>query len=297
MKASRGQNLQTMRSLPYSLLVLIIFGFSYCSAQSKNSFVEISGKKQHIRVCGTGKPTVVLVTGLAEPLTNFDSIQSAFSHVTRTFSYDRAGLGKSEPISVERSIDHMAQELEQLLQKSKIDPPYLLVGHSLGGMIIRYYNYLYPNNVAGMLLIDPASEKYDDVVRKGLSQKEIRTIDSLDYALTPWTRDERVPLAIRSEYQNFKTTDKELIKKTRFPTDKPVTIVSSARFSDVERKEQLSQREVDLWVKLHHDWTMEAPQIRHVTTEKSGHYIQNEEPDLIIAELQLLLDKVRQKSR
>lgn len=296
MWATRGQhNRQTMNFSKYCFAIIIAIGLTDCSAQDEDRFVEVSGKKQHIKVIGTGDPTIVFVTGLAEPLTNYDSIQKVFSKVTRTFSYDRAGLGKSEPISVERSIDNMAQELKQILERDKINPPYLLVGHSLGGMIIRYYNYLYPDNVVGLFLIDPASEKYDDEVRKGLSQKEIKTIDSLDYVLTPWTRDERVPLAIRSEYQNFKTKDKELIKNVKFPTDKPVTIVSSARYSDAERKEQLSQREVDLWVKLHNEWTIEASQIRHVITEKSGHYIHNEEPDLIIKELQIMLNKLKTK--
>lgn len=281
-----------MRYFYKVLAIIIIIGLTDCSGQDENSFVDINGKRQHIRVKGTGKPTIVFVTGLSEQLTNFDSIQNEMSKATRTFSYDRAGLGKSEAIPVERSIDNMAQELELLLLKSSIKPPYLLVGHSLGGMIIRYYNYLYPDKVAGLILIDPASEKYDDEVRKGLDPKEIRKIDSLDYVLVPWTRDERVPISIRSEYQNFKTTDKELIKNTKFPVDKPVTVISSSRYSDIEKKEQLSQREVDIWVKLHNDWKKEAPQIRHIMTEKSGHYIHNEEPELIIKEIRLMLDRI-----
>jgi pimeloyl-ACP methyl ester carboxylesterase len=274
---------------------IITIALNGCSAQDETRFIDIGGKQQHIRVKGTGKPTIVFVTGLAEPLTNFDSIQNEMSKLTTTFSYDRAGLGKSEAIPVERSIDNIAQELEWLLLKSRIQPPYLLVGHSLGGMIIRYYNYLYPDRVIGLLLIDPASEKYDDEVRKGLSLKEIETMDSLDYVMVPWTRDEAVPLAIRSEYQNFKTKDKELVRNTNFPINKPVTVISSSRYSDIEKREQLSQREVDIWVRLHNDWTKDAPQLRHLTTDKSGHYIHNEDPGLVIKELQLMLKEIGNK--
>jgi pimeloyl-ACP methyl ester carboxylesterase len=264
-----------------------------CHAQDGNRFVDINGKQQHVRIKGTGNPTIVFVTGLAEKLNNFDSIQNSLSKATTTFSYDRAGIGKSAAISVERSIDHMASELKQLLSKEKMEPPYLLVGHSLGGLIIRYYHHLYPDDVGGLFLIDPSSEKYDDEVRKGMTFNEIKRIDSLDYVLVPWTRDERVPLAIRSEYHNYKTKDKELLKNVKFPTDKPITIISSARFSDMEKEEGLTQREVDIWVHLHKDWIKEAPQIRHIITEKSGHYIHHEEPGLVIEELLLILDKLQ----
>jgi hypothetical protein len=93
----------------YFFIFIITVGFTDSSAQGENRFVNVSGKKQHIRVSGIGKPTIIFVTGLAEPLTNYDSIQKVFSNVTETFSYDRAGLGKSEPISVERSIDNLAK--------------------------------------------------------------------------------------------------------------------------------------------------------------------------------------------
>jgi pimeloyl-ACP methyl ester carboxylesterase len=272
------------------LISTTIIGLTNCTAQDEYRFVDLNGRLQHIRVKGTGKPTIVFVTGLAEQLINYDSIQNVLSKTTQTFSYDRAGIGKSEHISVERSIDNLAIELNQILTKEKIDPPYLLVGHSLGGFIIRYFNYLYPDKVTGMLFIDPSSEKFDSELRKGLNSNEIRKLDSLDYPL--WTKDERVPLAIRSEYQNYKTKDKELIEKIRFPINKPLTIISSGK-TETEKNDEFLLDKVDIWVNLHKDWIKEAPQIRHVITEKSGHYIHNEEPELVITELLLMLEKLK----
>jgi pimeloyl-ACP methyl ester carboxylesterase len=282
-----------MSYMKFLALSIIIIGLIECSAQRESRFIDLDGKKQHVRVKGVGKPTVVFVTGLAEPLRNYDSIQNELSKITTTFSYDRAGLGQSEPILVERSIDHMAQELNRILEIEKLEEPYLLVGHSLGGLIIRYYNYLYPDKVSGLFFIDPSSEKYDDELRRGLSQQEVKKLDSLDFVLFPWTRDERVPLAIRSEYQNYKTKNKELIKHVRFPINKPITIISSARYSDIEKEEGVTQREIDIWVDLHRSWIKEAPQIRHIITEKGGHYIHNNDPELVISELKLLLDKIK----
>jgi pimeloyl-ACP methyl ester carboxylesterase len=82
-----------------------------------------------------------------------------FAHVC---SYDRAGLGFSYPVSEPRTINVIAQEIQQLLRAAGVNPPYILVGHSMGGYDVRFYAKLYPTGVAGMVLVDASHPDQDN---------------------------------------------------------------------------------------------------------------------------------------
>lgn len=86
-------------------------------------------------------------------------VQSEISKSVRTCVYDRAGYGWSEKSPQPRSIDTMVEELHTLLQNANVERPYVFVGHSLGGVIVRQYTQSYPQDVVGMVLVDSATEK------------------------------------------------------------------------------------------------------------------------------------------
>ena len=104
---------------------------------------------------GSGGPTVLFESGIAATNLNWRHIQETVSQFTHTASYDRGGLGWSSPASSARTPGNIAIELHTMLEGAGIKPPYILVGHSFGGLVMRRYALLYPEDVAGVLLVDP----------------------------------------------------------------------------------------------------------------------------------------------
>src|SRR5580698_970975 len=104
---------------------------------------------------GTGGPTVLFESGIAATNLNWCHIQETVSQFTHTASYDRGGLGWSSPANTARTPGNIAIELHAMLESAGIRPPYVLVGHSFGGLVVRRFALLYPEDVAGVVLVDP----------------------------------------------------------------------------------------------------------------------------------------------
>lgn len=104
---------------------------------------------------GSGGPTVLFESGIAATNLNWSALQATVSEFTHTASYDRGGLGWSSPATSARTPGNIAAELHGMLNGAGIKPPYILVGHSFGGLVVRRYALLYPEDVAGVVLIDP----------------------------------------------------------------------------------------------------------------------------------------------
>ena len=104
---------------------------------------------------GTGNTTVLFESGIAATHLNWYGIQERVSRFAATVAYDRCGLGWSSPARTERTPANTASELHEALRLAGIKPPYLLVGHSFGGMVMRRFALLYPKEVSGLVLVDP----------------------------------------------------------------------------------------------------------------------------------------------
>lgn len=116
------------------------------------------GVSLHIYCTGRRKPPVILLHGLGDHSFDWALVQSVVSKRTQTCSYDRAGQAWSSPGRPPRGFDTAAHELHKLLDRAGIQPPYVLVGHSSGGLVTRMYVHDYPGEVAGMILVDSADE-------------------------------------------------------------------------------------------------------------------------------------------
>jgi pimeloyl-ACP methyl ester carboxylesterase len=116
--------------------------------------VDVGGYKLHIHCVGVGSPTVILEAGLAGASAIWGWVQPEVARSTRVCAYDRAGVGWSDPGPEPRDTRQIAHELHTLLDNAGIASPYVLVGHSYGGLYVRAYADQYPNTVAGMVLVD-----------------------------------------------------------------------------------------------------------------------------------------------
>ena len=120
--------------------------------------VDIGGYRLHIHATGYGRPAVILIAGAGDFSFDWSLVQPKVSAFVRVASYDRAGLAWSDLGPTPRTMKQEAFELHLLLGKGKLKAPYVLVGHSIGGLIARVYARDYPDEVAGVVLVDSTDE-------------------------------------------------------------------------------------------------------------------------------------------
>ena len=113
------------------------------------------GQKLYLLEKGSGEATVLFEAGIAATNLNWFHIQETVSRFAATASYDRSGLGWSSPSRTARTPSNLAAELHELLRGAGIKPPFILVGHSFGGLVMRRFALLYPEEVASVVLVDP----------------------------------------------------------------------------------------------------------------------------------------------
>lgn len=121
--------------------------------------VGVDGRQLHIFCQGEGSPTVIADAGNGDFSLTWGLVQPEVAKLARICVYDRAGYGWSDPNPAPRTAQRMAAELHTLLQNAEIEGPYILVGHSLGGLNVRMYASLYPEGVVGVVLVDAAHEE------------------------------------------------------------------------------------------------------------------------------------------
>ena len=119
--------------------------------------VDVGGYRLHINCTGTGSPTVVIDAGWGAWSLEWSWVQGAVAETTQVCTYDRAGMGYSEAGPLPRNAEQFATELHTLLVRANIAGPYVMVGHSLGGLPVRVFVHDYPTEVAGVVLIDSMS--------------------------------------------------------------------------------------------------------------------------------------------
>ena len=154
--------------LVVALLVLAVAGAIYQAIATElaerafpppGEMVGVGGHRLHINCVGQGSPTVVLDAGSGGFSAQWVRVQREVSDTTRVCAYDRAGMGWSEMGPEPRDAEQISSELHTLLKGAGIEGPYVLVGHSFGGLYTRTYAARYPDEVAGVVLVDSSSPK------------------------------------------------------------------------------------------------------------------------------------------
>ena len=147
-----------MKRCLLSCLVAPLFVFSQNDPPPNGNLVDIGGYKLHIDIKGKGSPAVVMIAGSQAFSFDWSLVMPGISGITQVCTYDRPALAWSDPGPMPRTFDQDIYELHTLLQKSRVKPPYILVGHSLGGIIARLFEKKYPAEVKGLVLVDATSE-------------------------------------------------------------------------------------------------------------------------------------------
>lgn len=187
-----------------SLLALLLIGASYQviatvrDAQAlppPGQLVDVGDYKLHLSCIGEGAPTVILESGQANNVSVWAWVQPAVAKTTRVCAYDRAGVGWSEASPHPRDAQHIATELHTLLTNAGIAAPYVLVGHSFGGLVTHVYAGQYSAEVAGLVWLDVEHPEQWTRTAEGRAQyAQIRTLSRIG----PWFA--RIGLVRLSDY-------------------------------------------------------------------------------------------------
>ena len=133
-------------------------------------YYEVEGRRLLVHRSGSGEPPVVFLAGAGTVGLDYLIAQEKAAQVSTSVLYDRAGSGWSDPVKLPRTLTQVTDELRELLRVAGVPAPYLLVGHSLGSLYARHYAVRFPDEVAALLLLDPAHEDYDAYMPKELRE-------------------------------------------------------------------------------------------------------------------------------
>jgi len=211
---------------------------------------------------GSAKATVVLIAGGQRTAKDWSKVQPAVSSFVRVCSYDRAGLGKSEKAGSEvQSVDEIIDDLHTLLKAAGEKAPFILVGHSVGGLYTRRFVTRFPDEVAGLVFVDSSHEegalREHELIPK--VQTLSRRVAQLGFFVKPGERlDWR--------------TDLPLIVLGRGKPIPRTTIMTEEQFAAWDR----------IWRELQQDLASRSTHGQFRLAEHSGHFIQNDEPQVVI---------------
>ena len=257
-------------------------------------FVFLRGKKQYVLVEGTGEPTVVFITGKGEAQTEFKKVYSKIKKITQIFSYDRTGIGQSQSLNNDRTVDTMAVELNDLLEKENIKPPYILVGHSLGGYVMRCFTNMYPTKVSGLVFVEPAHEyeyQYGLSLRNDSNKIIFKELYKSYLKIKGRTKGHNAESKKCFDFDSLGfSTNQRIVKNIEVPTTIPITILLSD-FPELDN--QFIKKEIEYKIKYFKNWKTINKETKIIVTSKSGYFIQNNEPNLVIAEIKEMIDKVK----
>ncbi|CAM4049597.1 alpha/beta fold hydrolase [Mesobacillus zeae] len=240
---------------------------------TKEMFVQISDCKLYAKLLGknNGKPTVVMDAGYGDFSKAWDSVIGDISMLTNVLIYDRAGLGKSETSSNPRTSSEMVKELKELLMETEIKPPYILVGHSFGGVNMRMFATEYQNEVCGLVLVDSTPEDYRERFLPTMSQDFQQAYNK--------------QFVYEGDYDEFMESLKQL-KETKLKLNVPLIVLSAGK------KAHYSKESQELWNEMQREILEISSYGELVIAENSAHYIQNDEPEVAVSAINKLIDIV-----
>jgi pimeloyl-ACP methyl ester carboxylesterase len=286
--------------------------------------VDVGGYSLHLYCTGEpGAPTVVMDSGLGGTVLDWQLVQPEVAKFARLCTYDRAGMGWSEAGTQPRTSRQIARELHTLLGNAGVRGPYVLVGHSFGGTNMQVYASQYPNQVAGMVLVDSALEGEEAVtITKSLQPsplllKFLATIGAtrLPYTLgaetpgltAPELEDEQAAIsshrkhifAIADETSSLEESFDENRAHPMSLGNKPLMVLTAG--SVQTEGTGLSPEQADQLDRLHSDsqasLTRRSDNAKQIIAEDSGHYIQVENPELVIDAIGQVVEAARNGAR
>lgn len=243
------------------------------SRQQRQEMIDIGGRRLFLNCFGTPhSPSVILEAGSEATSESWARVQPRVAEFAYVCSYDRAGLGKSDSAGHEETIAENVADLHQLLGKAALGPPYVLVGHSSGGIRVRRYQAQFKHEVIGMVLVDSAHEeqiwRFNDI-----SPGFVRGVPA-DPANLP-----RLGMLPPQEHLQWRANIPLIVLEHGKPMEFPPALVAQGRL--IEKAVHAMQQ----------DLSSRSTQGELRKAQLSSHDIPNEEPEMVVQAVRDVLTK------
>jgi pimeloyl-ACP methyl ester carboxylesterase len=275
--------------------------------QVPGRLIDVGGHAMHIVVAGTGTPAVVIIPGLGESSAGWQPIQHGLASDTTVCTYDRPGLGWSGPAPGRPTAAGMARDLRMLLTGAGIPPPFVLVGHSLGGLVARMFISLYPGEVAALALIDSSHPQQSWRLPKTFLEDylggKLATV-ALSYAqpIALRVRTGILPYgepvgerAVSGFFHGRRAGAKELFAFAGICRDTamaakhlgnlPLTVITASErdpsLQAGRRAQRARARFYPAWAQLQDELADLSADSRHVVAANAGHHVHCDDPGLV----------------
>ncbi|HEV7689318.1 MAG TPA: alpha/beta hydrolase [Hyphomonadaceae bacterium] len=256
-------------------------------------------------------PTVIFEAGLSPFPANsaYAKVQALIAPFARVCSYDRAGLGWSDPAPPGRNIPDLADDLHRLIEAARVPGPYILVGHSMGGLIVRSYVTKHPGSVAGVVLADASSETLFTTASAASRDKSVADIDAALKTATPGVPVIALPpgadpmiafsllpeiLATQRE-ENFAVSRSppSMLKPQGFGTlgDIPLIVIRRGLAANPPSATDTA------WRAAQEQMTALSTNSRLIVAERSGHVIPFDRPDVVADAVRSVIEAARSGGR
>lgn len=312
-----------------AILLLVGSGFTYEWFAAKQALqhypapgkmVDIGGFKLHINKIGNGEPTILLEAGSGETSLSWRDIPAQLAEHATVVSYDRAGYAWSEEADEERSGANIVNELHSALEKEDIKGPYLVVGHSLGGMYARLFTQTYPDEVSGLVLIDARPENDERDTKTILEQENftgnppasvlkllkhsgmLRLFQDfmLEGLVEEQDRGQFINVIAKPGYFEAKEEEGVLAYKTEDAIrgqhlgSLPVRIIARGlpqNYAQAGLSADSGRKLEAIWQAGQRDMLNLSTNSKLIIAERSGHMVIHDQPELIVETISSLLNK------
>lgn len=257
-----------------ALLLGLITG---CTSLDGAATAHVAGMEAPYALAGKGQPTVVFESGLGDGKDSFAEVFADLQTDTTVFAYDRPGYGGAGSFAADadgvRTGEEVALHLHALLAAAGVKPPYLLTGHSIGGLYVLSFAKLYPDEVAGLVLVDGRPAGFTAACEA--SRSGLCTPPDAMIALFPANQ--------KAEFRGVAATE-AFAARPEDLADIPVTVISAGKAPAM-----VAGAFQPIWEAMQQDFADRARQGRYVLAERQQHYVHQENPRLVAAEIRRLL--------
>ncbi len=247
--------------------------FDESSFRSSGQQVDIGGRDLFLRCQGTGSPTVILEHGLGSDAASWRTVQEGLADQTKVCVTSRAGMTFSDPIPGDdiRTAQDAVDDLVNVLDIANTPGPYVLVGHSFGGYVVRLFADQHPDDVVAMVLVDSSHEDQ--------TQRQTQRLEQL---LSPeaWAELVRPPDSANPERMGIEASGVQ-VGATRPLGDLPLTVLEAGG-QDPGNRDDVQQGMAELWSSLQGELGALSTNSSHIVVPDSGHFIQIDQPDVVI---------------
>jgi pimeloyl-ACP methyl ester carboxylesterase len=312
-----------------ALLLLAIWNLAAAKWQhARNpvpgSFYAVEGRQMHIYCSGAGSPTIVIEAGLGSDWLGWQGVQPQLAQLTRICTYDRSGLGWSEPRPGKHDAETIVRQMHTLLDEAGVARPFVFVGHSAGGLFAREYAREYPSEIAGVVMADSASPhqiddlpgfraSYDADKRNAaldLFWEELRVWSGWDrltghcHAIVPkdmafmagqYNAQQCRPDYAGGDVGEFLDLDAAMSQAGRLTTfgKIPLLIISQDTNRSTEGMRPIQIAGLPVWAREQQALMSLSPISWHVIARGSRHEIYHDRPDVLVAEISRLIVYLR----